>query len=237
MIYKYIKNILNKFTTQTVNESDTDSSSVRSDSSSNKPNYFYVRDTTVDTINIKQKSKNDNFIIMHTKPDTTININIEQNSDKNNYIIINPIDSENKDIPQNNGRSVKKGDTHHNTYVNSTHNDGLDTANVIMYNKDITLEDDATEIQSEVNKALTSLKQIPRYETKNEPKNEPKDDDGKSGGNGLSGSGSISGSDSGNESSSAGPSNFKTFLDNTFIILINFTASLLDTINEIFTLM
>ena len=191
---------------------------------------------TIKNVNAKKKNWLFCFYIPIAQ-NTTININIEQNSDKNNYIIINPIDSENKDIPQNNGRSVKKGDTHHNTYVNSTHNDGLDTANVIMYNKDITLEDDATEIQNEVNKALTSLKQIPRYETKNEPKNEPKDDDGKSGGNGLSGSGSISGSDSGNESSSAGPSNFKTFLDNTFIILINFTASLLDTINEIFTLM
>jgi len=240
MIYKYIKNILNKFTTQTLNESDTDSSSVRSDSSSNEPNYIYVGSNTVDTINIKQKSKKDNFIIMHTKPDTTININIEQKSNKNNYVIINPVNSDNKDIPQNIGTTTRNGDTHDNKYDNyksttTMYNDRNDNQTIQEFNKcgDVNITNFSINNFKDEDDNLNELK----HDLKNDSKNEPKDDNGKSGGNGLSGSGSIPGGDSDNDSSSAGPSNFRSFLDQTIIILITIITSILDAINDIFTLM
>lgn len=229
--------------------------------SDNKSNYIFVgsnsESNTVGTINIKQKSKEGNYVYVNTDPDT-IKLNLEQDSDKNNQLIINPKDSNNKNVPENKNNAnvdvpqnkenanvdipTKSQNDKHNKYENnkyesSTHNDAtfVDISRPEVVNVSGTQYNNTENIDDKLNKLLALFK--PENKTKNNSKNESKDDNSKSGGSGLSGSGPITGNDSGNESSSAGPSNFRTFLDKTLIILINITTSILDTINDILTIM
>jgi len=64
-----------------------------------------------------------------------------------------------------------------------------------------------------------------------------KDEDDKGKGSGLGGSSSVSGPDTTGGDNSAGPSNFRICLNDILIILYSSIVSILESINEIFTLM
>jgi hypothetical protein len=192
------------------------------------------------TVNIRQNSKESNYIVMHTDRDTSIRMNIEQDSPKN-YLIINPKDpfykkNVNIDKPTRSNED-SKDKTENNKYENSTHNDASNVHIVKPETVHVsgTEYNNSDDIEEELNKALTFVK--PKNNTKNASKNEPKDDDSDSESGGCALNGSVSGNDPEIGNNSAGPSNFRTFIDKTFIILINITTSILDSVNDIITIL
>jgi len=196
--------------------------------------YRYIKNFIKDYVYVDESTTKENH---HNKYENSSQSSMENHNNKYESNLKN-----NNNKYENSSQSIEEN--HNNKYDNVT--------NFIVNNNQTILHNDETknelkdeiknELKDEIKNELkdeikNELKDEILNELKDEIKNEPKDNNGKSGGNGLSGSGSISGNDLGNDSSSAGPSNFRSFFDNTFIILINITASILDTINEILTLM
>jgi len=103
----------------------------------------------------------------------------------------------------------------------------------------VLVQDTSTEVASaqerdEPSTALGKRKLVDSDEQTNKRSKRNGDDDNEGSGSTTSGSSDIGTS---GPIDSAGPSNFRSFLDQTLVILISITSSILDAVNEIFILM